>query len=119
MGILLAALVVAGIWAWRSWPHKLSPFDNLPPEVGKRSALTNDVKAPTSGRLYKVTSFAPNAADDTYHVAELKSAPNYVRYWQNRGTGARRFHSAYVGSSNDPGAQAQIVQQMKGDFGVP
>lgn len=118
MAIFLVALVVGGIWLWRSWPHGQGPLENLPPEVGAKVAGYNDVKSPTSGRLYRVISWGPNAADETYHVAEFKGSPNYVRYWQKRATGARRYHSAYVGSETDPGRQAAVVTQMRSDFGL-
>jgi hypothetical protein len=115
---LVLLLLGAGVAAWlvlhRSWPHGQSPLDNLPADAGLK--LRTDDVSTKSGRDYKVITFAPNAQNKSFLVAESKDRPDYVRLWHDRTSGTRTYHSAFVGSTDDPAAQAQRVAAMRQDW---
>jgi hypothetical protein len=71
----------------------------------------------SSGMRYEVESWAPNSANETFHVARTTPGQSYVAYVHDRSTGKRRLFRAYSHAGSDEAAALELAI-MQRDFGV-
>lgn len=113
MPLVLTGLAIAGlVWlASRKYASGEGPYDAYPSGFSGRAPSSDPHLTATSGRWYRVESWRPNAANETYHVAFLGETDAYISYVQNRASGQRNFFRANAVSP------AQLAG-MKVDFGL-
>lgn len=110
------ALMIAGVGAGfallrsrRRLPDGQRPFDAFPDGV-VREPLRSEVVTVSSGRRYKVTSFA-SIDGRTYYVAELRGDVDWLSYLQAPGNPDRELWGANADRVED-------VAAMRRDFNV-
>jgi hypothetical protein len=93
------------------WPKGQGPFDERPSGTDSKALSVNDVKAPTSGNAYKVTSF--RRSDQIYYVAVRSDAgsKDWISYLFNPTTKVRFLFRANA-------ATVEGLAVLKKDFAL-
>ncbi len=130
--LLLAALGIGlALSERKEKPGVPDPFDKIPETVS--GPPFQDVLKAKSGSVYDVTHFRPDANDNVFTVAVVKTPKNigpvlpghaWISYLHNRATRKRKLVRAFasVTSSSSPAANKKAedaaVQRMMKDWGV-
>ena len=102
--LVLGLLGVGAAWWLRSHSYKdgEGPFDQLPSGASGKPAGSRDEQS-SDGTRYRVYYWPPTAANQQFHVAELRGKPAWVSFWFDRGGGRRTLYRslASAGELND------------------
>jgi len=113
--MLIPAAILVGLVGWALWEGRTGkgrPFNVLPDGVTGKPTVRDPLVAPTSKRVYRVTSYPATNGAKGYHVAELKGANNvWIGYLVDKATGARVMFRASANGRNQ-------LQQLLDDFNV-